>query len=276
MFSFLFVTSCFNKNITSISIVETPLSGKSFTITSLDDNFKKTKNFNKIWKNLSNDKFKPHFRLQNKTYEVIGALKEYKNLFIVIEDGKGERLKKEIPSYRFIDWPSYIVFEEVLKEAENIIGDTVWLNSIMEQEHFYTSSEYDFSRFEPVKVKGITLIQNFDSDYPIWLEVESFKESQKAFVRYNGKEGKPGFVDHYFSTSPILKTTNKKFRRNILNRKVEIGMSERECRISVGNPSSINNTASRHGIGKQYVYKKNNGKNIYYQFEYGKLVHINE
>ncbi|MBT5781823.1 MAG: hypothetical protein HOI03_01520, partial [Candidatus Marinimicrobia bacterium] len=60
------------------------------------------------------------------------------------------------------------------------------------------------------------------------------------------------------------------------NKKIEVGMSERECRISIGNPAIINNTASRHGIGKQYVYKKNNGKNIYYQFEYGKLVHINE
>ena len=150
------------------------------------------------------------------------------------------------------------------------------MNSVSEQDHFYTSSEYDFLRFEPVKVKGINLIQNFDSDYPIWLEVESFKVPQKAFVRYNSIEGKPGCIDHYFSTTPIPKRTDKKFLSNILNKTIEIGMSERECRISIGNPSSINNTASRHGIGKQYVYKKNNGKNIYYQFEYGKLVHINE
>lgn len=214
--------------------------------------------------------------MQNKTYKVVGTLKEYKNISIVIEDDRGKRFKKKISSDEIINWPSYVVFDEVLKEAENVIGDTIWLNSILDQEHFYTSSENNFLRFEPVKVKGITLIQNFDSDYPIWLEVESFKESQKALIRYNSTEGKPGYIDHYFSTSPILNTTNKKFLSNIFNKKIEVGMSERECRISIGNPAIINNTASRHGIGKQYVYKKNNGKNIYYQFEYGKLVHINE
>lgn len=276
IFSFLILTSCFNKNITSLNIRETPLSGKLLTITRLDENYKKTKNFNKIWKNFSNDKFKPHFRLQNKTYKVVGTLKEYKNISIVIEDDRGKRFKKKISSDEIINWPSYVVFDEVLKEAENVIGDTIWLNSILDQEHFYTSSENNFLRFEPVKVKGITLIQNFDSDYPIWLEVESFKEPQKALIRYNSTEGKPGYIDHYFSTSPILNTTNKKFLSNIFNKKIEVGMSERECRISIGNPAIINNTASRHGIGKQYVYKKNNGKNIYYQFEYGKLVHINE
>lgn len=242
----------------------------------MDDNYKKTKNFNKIWKKFSNDKFKPHSRLQNRTFKVIGTLKQYKNIFIVIEDEKGRRFKKEIHSDEVINWPSYIVFQDVIKQAKNVIGDTIWLNSVTEQVHFYTSSGYNFSRFEPVKVKGISLIQNSDSDYPIWLEVESFKGSQKAFVRYNSVEGKTGYIDHYFSTSPIQKTTNKKFISNILNQKIEIGMSERECRISIGNPSSINNTASRHGVGKQYVYKKNNGKNIYYQFKYGKLVHIND
>ena len=59
IFSFLILTSCFNKNITSLNIRETPLSGKLLTITRLDENYKKTKNFNKIWKNFSNDKFKP-------------------------------------------------------------------------------------------------------------------------------------------------------------------------------------------------------------------------
>ena len=55
IFSFLILTSCFNKNITSLNIRETPLSGKLLTITRLDQNYKKTKDyFLKLSKKITN------------------------------------------------------------------------------------------------------------------------------------------------------------------------------------------------------------------------------
>lgn len=96
-----------------------------------------------------------------------------------------------------------------------------------------------------------------------------------GFVKYSGKEGRAGFKDNYFIKDPLPPSTDKNILKNILAQKVLIGMSERECRVAIGNPAEINITSSRHGIGKQYIYKNKNGKKIYFQFEYGKLTNIN-
>ena len=52
-------------------------------------------------------------------------------------------------------------------------------------------------------------------------------------------------------------------------------MTDRQLRISIGNPDEINTTSSRHGIGEQWIYNTRSGK-IYYQFEYGRLTYIND
>ena len=53
-------------------------------------------------------------------------------------------------------------------------------------------------------------------------------------------------------------------------------MKDRQVRISIGNPSFVNTTSSRHGIGKQWVYLDHKGEKTYYQFENGKLTYIND
>ena len=48
-------------------------------------------------------------------------------------------------------------------------------------------------------------------------------------------------------------------------------MSEEQVRVSIGNPDVINNTSSRHGLSKQWIYGNEIGKKKYLLFEYGKL-----
>ena len=57
----------------------------------------------------------------------------------------------------------------------------------------------------------------------------------------------------------------------LLDKEIEIGMEDRQVRISIGNPDEINTTSSRHGIGEQWIFINQKGNKTYYQFEYDKL-----
>jgi hypothetical protein len=96
-----------------------------------------------------------------------------------------------------------------------------------------------------------------------------------AQVRYNGEEGRVGVQDHYYTSNPLPKVWGKTMIQKVLRNKVEIEMTERQVRVSIGNPDEINHTSSRHGMSEQWVYGTELGKKIYYQFEYGKLMFIN-
>jgi hypothetical protein len=68
----------------------------------------------------------------------------------------------------------------------------------------------------------------------------------------------------------------KEMTDKVLNKEIEIGMTERQVRISIGNPDELNHTSSRHGMAEQWVYGVEMGKKVYYQFENGKLTFINK
>lgn len=221
------------------------------------------------------NKYKPHYQLQNKYFTVLGIKKKYKSLFVIIKDENGKLFKKNIESEEKMNWPSYIISEIEINKAKKNIGETIWLNDVFDLENFYNVNEYNFSKFEAVEVVDVVFRQNSEIGFPVWLEVKS-NQGATGFIRYGGGEGRAGFKDHYFINDPIPPLTDKKVIENILNNQVILGMSERQCRVAIGNPSIINNTSSRHGIGKQYIYEKTNGEKSYLQFEYGKLVNINE
>ena len=70
--------------------------------------------------------------------------------------------------------------------------------------------------------------------------------------------------------------SNQEAQTAILNKEIEIGMTERQVRISIGNPDELNHTSSRHGMAEQWVYGVEMGEKVYYQFENGKLTFINK
>ena len=171
--------------------------------------------------------------------------------------------------------PSYLLTENIEKKAQGMIGKTIWLNNTLDPKSFFNLSNSRFNRFDQVLVVDTFPYQNSNSDYPVWLKVES-KLKGIGFVRFNGNEGRVGVQDHYYVSNPLLRSWGKKVVKKILNKKVEVGMKDRQVRISIGNPSFVNTTSSRHGIGEQWVYLDQKGNKTYYQFENGRLTYIND
>ena len=243
----------------------------------LDDKYKRTASFNRVWSKLYKKKFRPYHKFQNKSYTILGTYETRKNDFLIIKDEKDRRYKMlfnfddgEIPEF-----PSYILFNDALVEAKAMIGKTIWLNNTLDFKGFYSFADYDFKRFESVTVLDVRPYQNRDFDYPVWLKIIA-KNGLDGFVRYNGEEGRVGVQDHYYTSDPLPREWGKEMIDKVLNKGIEIGMTERQVRISIGNPNELNHTSSRHGIAEQWVYGVEMGKKVYYQFENGKLTFINK
>ena len=148
------------------------------------------------------------------------------------------------------------------------------MNNTFDTKGFFSFSEYKFNRFEPVKVVDVFPFQNRDDDYPVWLKVISVY-GHEGFVRYNGEEEKIGNQDYYYLSEPLPKSWGKNIIQKIIQKKIEIGMTNKQIRLSIGNPDEINNTSSRHGVSQQWIYRKLNGRDKYFQFENGKLINVN-
>ena len=110
--------------------------------------------------------------------------------------------------------------------------------------------------FNKVKVNGIKVFQNRGRDWPIWLELNSDSDFS-TFVRYNGQKKIKGKQNYYFVENPIPKIWGSDMIRKIINGQLEYGMKEEQVRSSIGNPSTINNTSSRHSVSEQWIYGKN-------------------
>tara|TARA_B110000438_G_scaffold63705_2_gene64229 strand:- start:5574 stop:6455 length:882 start_codon:yes stop_codon:yes gene_type:complete len=258
-------------------IVESNIwSGDIIYFVDLDDKYKQTRSFNRVWSKLGARSFRPYHKFKNKPHTIIGTYETFDKDFLIIEDQKSRRYKMEFSFDKgnMSSLPSYILFENIFRKARSMVGETIWLNNTYDPKGFYTFSDYSFPRFEPVTVVDVFKYQNNDFDHPIWLKVKT-DSGAEAFLRYNGEEGRIGIQDHYYTSEPLPRSWGKKRIQTVLDQKIELGMTDRQLRISIGNPDEINTTSSRHGIGEQWIYKSR-GSKIYYQFEYGRLTYINE
>ena len=105
---------------------------------------------------------------------------------------------------------------------------------------------------------------------PLWLLLKAL-EVIEAYLRYDRSFNNIGYQDHYFVEDPLSEEWDKKTISLIRSGQSILGMTKRQVRISIGNPEIINHTSSRHGISEQWVYKFENSKKRFYQFEGGKL-----
>jgi len=251
--------------------------GKRFLFSELGDDYKKTDNFNKIWSKTHKTRFTPYYKFLDKDFIIVGTHKTFKNDYLVIEDKRKKRFKMLIQSKsnQKDTIPSYFLFDDVLQKAKAMIGKYIWLNNTYDRTSFFTKSGYQFRRFEKVMVEDYLSFQNSFSDYPVWLKISN-QLGAIGFVRFNGEEGRVGVQDHYYLSNPLPKSWGSLTIQKIINNEIEIGMEDRQVRISIGNPNEINITSSRHGIGEQWVYWGSNGNKIYYQFEYGILSYISK
>ena len=269
--------SCSFFNRPNFPVEQYELSGLKVVFTELDDSYKRSKNFNKIWSKIHKNRYRPYFRFAGKSYFIVGILNKYKQSFLIIKNENGKQYKMELSKEQIQQkiLPSYLLAEDIEKKAQGMIGKIIWLNNTLDPKSFFNLSDSRFNRFDQVLVLDTFPYQNSNSDYPVWLKVES-KLKGIGFVRYNGQEGRVGIQDHYYVSNPLPKSWGKQMVKKILNKKVEVGMKDRQVRMSIGNPSFINTTSSRHGIGEQWVYLDQEGYKTYYQFENGKLTYIND
>lgn len=269
--------SCYFFKKQNPNIYPNSFTDKYIYFSELDEFYSRSKSFNKVWSRLYSKRFRPYHKFKNKKYKIMGSYNNDNIDYFVIEDVKNRMYKMNFSIDQKTKnlFPSYIIFEDTLNEAKKMIGKVIWLNNVLDPKNFYSFSDYNFQRFSKVIVKDLMDYQNSDVDYPIWLKVQS-KLGHEAFVRYNGEEGRTGFKDHYFIEDPLPSQWGEIILKNIIEKKIVLGMSARQVRISIGNPDVINITSSRHGISEQWIYKNRYNKSIYYQFEYGKLSYISQ
>ena len=260
-----------------INIEPNNWTGKRFVFADLEDSYRRTYDFNKIWSKIHKNRYRPYYRFLGKRFSIIGTHKKFKQDFLIIEDEKENRYKMAIDhkENELNILPSYFLFDDMERQARNLIGETLWLNNTLNPKSFYTLSDYEFKRFEPVVVLDAFPYQNNSTDHPVWLKVSSFL-GDEGFVRYNGDEGRVGVQDHYYTSEPLPRSWGKIIINKLLNKKIELGMKDRQVRIAIGNPNEVNATSSRHGISEQWVYNGHMGNKTYYQFEYGKLTYVSE
>ena len=274
IFFFLLLFNCYGIKLQKSDIVPNDWTGEYIKIASLGDSYRKQHRFNKIFSKFNSKRYKPYYKFKNKKFKIIGAYNSKEQNYLVIEDKKGRMLKiKHLNNSPDSEIPSFVVFEDVLNDAKHLIGTNIWLNDVNDAEGFFTESYNAFWPFQYVKVIDAICFQNSDFGHPIWLKI-SAQSGEEAFVRYNTQGVRVGIKDYYFVNDPLPNTWGKVINDKIKNKKVDIGMSDRQVRIAIGYPDHINFTSSRHGLSEQWVYYTMN-KKTYYQFEYGKLIYIN-
>ena len=270
-----FVSSCafFKKD--NIVIIENSLTGQKIYFSDLENKYKKSKNFSKIWSKLYSNRYRSYHKFLNKSYTIVGHSIHLQNNFLIIKDKKGIYYKSKVSlnlEGNFI-LPSYLYLYGDLKDANKLIGQNIWLNYVYDSKVFFTYSLDNFRRFSIVKVIEVINFSNDSLHTPIWLKVIN-KQGSEAYLRYSKTKNNTGFEDHYFTDQPLSKKWSKSMIELILKGGVKIGMNEDQLRRSIGNPDIINNTSSRYGLSEQWLYKNNNSSNAFYQFEYGKLVYV--
>jgi hypothetical protein len=275
IFLLILFINCFGLKVQKDDIISNDWKGKSIQIANLEDFYKRKHRFNKVFSKFSSKRFIPYYRFINKTYNIAGSFNQGDESYIIIKDKSGKffKISQKSKNYNNDNVPSFIVFEETFENARLLIDTKIWLNNVWDEENFISKFPNAFHPFQSVEVKDVISFQNSDNGHPIWLKVITEK-GEDAIVRYNQQGVRVGIKDHYFTSDPLPFEWGTEILQKIKNRKADIGMSSKQVLIAIGYPDEINITSSRHGVSEQWIYLLLNKKN-YYQFEYDKLVYIN-
>ena len=275
IFPLILFINCFGLKFQKNDITPNDWSEKSIRISNLEDSYKRKHRFNKVFSKFSSKRFIPYYRFIDKTFSIVGSYNQGDEKYIIIKDKNGKFFKISQKNKKYNKDPilNFLVFEENFENAKQLIDTKIWLNDVWDAENFITKFPNSFYTFQSVEVKDVIGFQNSDIGYPIWLKVLTEK-GEDAIVRYNQQGVRVGIKDHYFTSDPLPLEWGTEILQKIKNRKADIGMSSKQVLIAIGYPDEINSTSSRHGVSEQWIYLLLNKKN-YYQFEYDKLVYIN-
>ena len=275
IFSITLLINCFGLKFQKNYISPNNWEGKSIRIADLEDSYKRKHRFNKVFSKFSSKRFIPYYRFIDKNFSIVGSYKQGDESYIIIKDKNGKffKISQKIKKNSKDTTLNFLVFEETFENAKQLIHTKIWLNDVWDAENFITKFPNAFYTFQSVEVIDVIGFQNSDIGYPIWLKVVT-ENGEDAIVRYNQQGVRVGIKDHYFTSDPLPFEWGTEILQKIKNRKADIGMSSKQVLIAIGYPDEINSTSSRHGVSEQWIYRLLN-KKIYYQFDYDKLVYIN-
>ncbi len=268
-----FQMSCFNLYVLNKGVTINPnqWSNKKIVFSDLSRELSKQKKINTNWSRLHSDVRIPYFRLKNNTGIVLGDYFSLTEQYLVVQLDNGKKYKWNCNVSKPTTLPTHIALLEDIKDAKKYIGKNIWLNNNLSDSIFLNYSERIFKKFEKVKIVGVKIFQNSIADRPIWLEIYTF-DGYSAFIRYNGEFKLQGRQNNYYDKNPFKKMWNKVIVQKIKKGKIDFGMNQRQVRLSIGNPASINNTSSRHGVSQQWIFGDSINDKRYLLFKNGKLV----
>ena len=266
--------SAFNKKTLNNSIRENKWSGEDVLFSEVSSHMSKQNYINRGWTRFGKNKSIPYFLLKKEKATILGNYQDSHSEYLVLQLKNGRKYK-----WKNFNWqlngkalPSHLCRLKILKEAEKLNGDFIWLNSVTNDTSFINMSTTNiYNKFDKVKIIGTRVYQNGGRDWPIWLVIDSVDE-YNSMVRYNGIKKKSGKQNYYYETNPLPKIWGREMITKIIAGEISYGMSKEQVRVSKGNPDIIINTSSRHNVSEQWIYGNQIGEKQYLSFEYGKLI----
>jgi len=266
-----------------INIEEFSLSGRDVLVVKVEEEFKESKksvgsSLDKEFSlTIGSNRFIQYSELENQYGKVLGKSKIKDKNYLIIQMNEGRRVKIEYMSWdmRNDRLPNYFVSIDEINELKKMVGKIIWLNKTDDFRSssfttFFTHSNNSFNRFDEVEIVDIYPFYMGGSDRPIWLKVKS-KEGDFGYVKFDETPSEKGFDFYYYSSNPLPKEWGDEVVEMVKNGKIRIGMTERQVRVSWGNPSKINTTITQHIKREQWVYTS---QSSYVYVENGKVVSI--
>ena len=238
---------------------------------------------NTPWKKLDGFLNIQYSQLVGKRGRVSGILIDKRGVkfwVISLEDGtKIIRKDEEDISWGYID-KTYFV--EEYKKAKELIGHSIWLNKIKYKDYDSSEEPYVFrnifnddvnqwTNFERLqKVKVIDVIPfDYGNTYkgnPFYLKIKA-ENGEIGFVRFGrSKQGVQSKLVHYYIENPIPDEWGDEIIALVKGGKIRIGMTDKQVRVSWGEPDDINVTTTSYSRQEQWIYGTNYRYSRYYVY----------
>ena len=158
-----------------------------------------------------------------------------------------------------------IYYTDTLRHAESLIGKKIWvnLNGTVKDMVLFTDDpnvSYPLTHLEPLEIVGLHAksIGHGLGAGPFYLVVKK-QTGEKGYLAFNDR--------YFFNEDPIDPKWDKAVVELVKQRKIKIGMSEKQALLSWGKPERVNKSVGSYGVHEQWVYSR--GQYVY--MENGKL-----
>jgi len=156
--------------------------------------------------------------------------------------------------------------KSVLEDAKKLVGDSIWVDK---RKDLNSKEEKNLSHLENVKIISVEPVSyNLSNEYmqneiisDVILKVKNFKNETVSL---------PYDDEYYFTENPIEQSWSTEIKYAVQNQEIVIGMTERQARLSWGQPDDINRTVTSETRNEQWVYGDGPEKSYLY-FENGEL-----